>query len=431
MRDRPGAPLPGPAPFPESSDTSGDSRPPAVPFPELWSSPDAPTSAAVPFPESWDSPDAPPSTGVAFPELRGSSGAPSSAAEAFPELRGAAAPAPPAHSRGSRLLRTVARVVLWSLIAVGALRGLLPASVDLIPWAAVAHEGGRAATPGGSQDERRAGASGSPEVERRTAASGDPRDGNPGAASGDPGDDPRAVAVAFLREYLTVGDDKAARADRLRQYSLAGADLRGSVAIPAGVSQYADLVVAAGSRSVADGVEITVLAHVLQLRSGVYRDGGTLAFVVPVVVRREGIAVTGRPRPTSLPIGSGLSLSRPGAAPANLSPTAGRLARQAVVAVVNGDRATLTRLGGGRAPATRSLPSGWRTLSIGTAEVAGPSAALAATSGAGSPGAVAAMVTVRIRPPTGPVSYLIPVVVRLDTSPRGLTVRQVDAGGSP
>jgi hypothetical protein len=370
---------------------------------------------------------------MAFPELRGSSGAPPSAAEAFPELRGAAAPAPPAHSRGSRLLRTVARVVLWSLIAVGALRGLLPASVDLTPWAAVAHEGGQAATPGGSQAERRAGASGRSQDERRTAASGDPRDDNPGAASGGPGDDPRvvAVAVAFVREYLTVGEDQAARADRLRQYSVAGADLRGSVAVPAGVSQYADLVVAAGSRSVADGAEITVLAHVLQLRSGAYRDGGTLAFVVPVVVRREGIAVTGRPRPTSLPIGSGLSLSRPGTAPANLSPTAGRLARQAVVAFVSGDRATLTRLGGGRVPATRPPPSGWRTLSIGTAEVAGPPAGLAATSGAGSPGAVAAVVPVRIRPPTGPVGYLMPVVVRLDTSPRGLTVRQIDAGGSP
>ena len=418
MRDRSGAPPPGPAPFPEPSDPSGDARPPAVPFPELWSSPGAATSAAVPFPESWDSLDAPTSTGVAFPELRGSSGAPASAAEAFPELRGAAALAPPAHSRGSRLLRTVARVVLWSLIAVGALRGLLPASVDLTPWTAVAHEGDQAATPGGSQ------------AERRTAASGDQRGGNPGAASGGPGDDPRAVAVAFLREYLTVGEDQAARADRLRLYGVAGADLRGSVAAPAGVSQYADLVVAAGSRSVAEGVEITVLAHVLQLRSGAYRDGGTLAFVVPVVVRQEGIAVTGRPRPTSPPIGSGLSLSRPGTAPANLSPTAGRLARQAVVAFVSGDRATLTRLGGGRLPATRPLPSGWRTLSIGTAEVAGPPAALTATAGAGSPGAVAAMVPVRIRPPTGPVSYLMPVVVRLDTSPRGLTVRQVDAGGS-
>ena len=322
---------------------------------------------------------------------------------------------------------------LWSLIAVGALRGLLPAGVDLTPWAAVAHEAGQAATPDGSQDERRAGASGRSKDERRTAAAGDPRDGNPGAASGDPRADPWAVAVAvaFLREYLTVGDDQAARAERLRRYSVAGADLRGSVAVPAGVSQYADLVVAAGSRSVADGVEITVLAHVLQLRSEAYRDGGTLAFVVPVVVRREGIAVTGRPRPTSLPIGSGSSLSRPATAPANLSPTARRLARQAVVAFVNGDRPTLTRLGGGRVPATRPLASGWRTLSIGTAEAAGLPAALAATSGAGSPGAVAAMVPVRIRPPTGPVSYLMPVVVRLDTSPRGLAVRQVDAGGSP
>ena len=241
-----------------------------------------------------------------------------------------------------------------------------------------------------------------------------------------------AVAVAFLREYLTVGDgdDQAARAERLGRYSVAGADLRGSVAVPAGVSQYADLVVAAGSRSVAGGVEITVLAHVLQLRSGAYRDGGTLAFVVPLVVRQEGVAVTGRPRPSSLPVGSGLSVPRPRTAPAHLSPAAGRLARQAVVAVLDGDRATLARLGGGRVPATRPLPSGWRTLRIGTAGAAGPPAELAATSVAGSPGAVAAMVPVRVRPPTGPVSYLVPVLVRLDTGPGGLTVRQVDAGGS-
>jgi len=396
VRDRSGAPPPAPAPFPDPRDPSGDSRPPAVPFPELWSLPDVPPSAT----------------------------------EAFPELRGTAAPAPPAHSRGSRLLRTVARVVLWSLIAVGALRGLLPVSVDLTPWAAVTHEGGEA-TPGGSQDARRAATSGRSRDERRTGASGDPRDGNPGAGSGDPRDDPRAVAVAFLREYLTVGEDQAARVRRLGEFSVAGADLRGSVAAPAGVSQYADLVVAAGSRSVADGVEITVLAHVLQLRSGTYRDGGTLAFVVPLVVRREGIGVTGRPRPTSLPVGSGLSLSRPGAGPARLSPTAGRLARRAVVAFVNGDRATLARLGGGRVPATRPLANGWRTLSIGTAEVAGPPATLTATSGAGSPGAVAAIVPVRVRPPTGPVSYLMQILVRLDRSPHGLTVRQVDAGGPP
>jgi hypothetical protein len=363
VRDRSGAPPPARAPFPESGNPSRV-PPPAVPFPELWSSPDAPTSAAV----------------------------------AFPELRGVPEPAPPAHSRGSRLLRTVARVVLWSLVAVGALRGLLPATDDLAPWAAAPQEGRQAATTaGGSHDDRRA----------------------------------AAVAVAFLREYLTVGEDQAGRAERLRRYGVAGADLRGSVAIPAGVSQYADLLVAAGGRSIADGVEITVLAHVLQLRSGTYRDGGTLAFVVPLVVRQEGIAVRGRPRPTSLPVGSGLSISRPRTAPARLSPAAGRLARQAVVAFVNGDRATLAHLGGGRLPATRPLPSGWRTLSIGTAEVAGPPATLAATSEASSPGAVASIVPVRVRPPTGPAGYLMPVLVHLGTSPRGLTVRRIDAGGSP
>jgi hypothetical protein len=39
----------------------------------------------------------------------------------FPELLGTSEPAPPAHPRGSSLLRMVARIVLWSLIAVGAL----------------------------------------------------------------------------------------------------------------------------------------------------------------------------------------------------------------------------------------------------------------------------------------------------------------------
>ena len=108
----------------------------------------------------------------------------------------------------------------------------------------------------------------------------------------------------------------------------------------AGVSQYADLVVAAGGRSVADGVEITVLAHVLQLRSGAYRDGGHWRSSCRWSSGRKGSG-HGPAASTSLPIGSGLSRSRPGTAPANLSPTAGRLARQAVVAFVNGDRATL------------------------------------------------------------------------------------------
>lgn len=362
MGEGSGAPPPGAAPSPGSADGSGGA--PAVPFPELWGSSDPRPPAAVPF----------------------------------PELLGTAGPAPAAHPRGSRLLRMLARLVLWSLIAVGALRGLLPVSDGLVQRAAGPQEGRpAAAASGGPQDDRRA----------------------------------AAVAVAFLREYLTVGDDQAARAERLGRFGATGDDLRRSVVVPAGVSQYADLVVAAGSRWVQGTAEITVLAHVLQLRSGAYRDGGTLAFVVPLVVRQQGIAVTGRPRPTSLPVGPGSSLPRPRAAPVDLSPSAGRLARQAVVAVVNGDRATLARLGGGRAPATRSLPTGWHTLRIGTAEVPGPSAALATIEVAGSPGAVAAVVPVRARPPTGLVSYLVQVLVRLDTGPRGLTVRQVDAGGSP
>ena len=144
------------------------------------------------------------------------------------------------------------------------------------------------------------------------------------------------------------------------QLTVAGADLGRSVSVPRGEAQYADLVVPAGSRSVAGGIEVTVLAHVLQLRSGAYRDGGTLAFVVPLAVRREGIAVTGGPRPTSVPVASGLPLPRPPAVPAELSPVAGRMARQAVAAAVAGDGTALARLGGGRPPSTRPLPSGWR-----------------------------------------------------------------------
>jgi hypothetical protein len=191
------------------------------------------------------------------------------------------------------------------------------------------------------------------------------------------------------------------------------------VAVPRGETQYADLVVPAGSRSVADGLEVTVLAHVLQLRSGAYRDGGTLAFVVPVTVRRGGVVVTGGPRPTSLPIASSVSLPRPSAVPRELAAVAGRMARQAVAAALAGNDATLTRLGGGRPPSTLPLPSGWRVTDVGSAEVTGP------------PGAPTALVPVRARPPFGRASYLVPARVQLAVGPRGLTVRQVDLGGSP
>ena len=415
MNDRPVVPPPPGVPFPGSGPEAGSGvpAPSGVPFMGSRHRSGVPPAPAVPFPELWDASDAPPSAAVPFPELLG-----------------AGEPAPPARPRGSRLLRTLARVVLWSLIAVGALRGLVPATEGLVPLAAQPREGRAAAASGGSRDGNQTAAPGEPREDGRAVASGGgPRDGRPGAASDLPGDAGRAVAVAFLREYLTVGGDPAARVKRLGRFGATGVELRGSVSVPAGVSQYADLVVAAGSRRVAGGIEITVLAHVLQLRSGVYRDGGTVAFVVTLVVRRERVAVAGQPRPTSLPVASGVSLLRPRTAPADLPPAAGRLARQAVAAVVDGDSATLARLGGGRAPSIRSLPAGWRMLHVGTAEGAGP-APLAAEA-AGSAGVVAAVVPVRARPPTGSVSYLVPVIVRLDTGPQGLTVRHVDAGGSP
>ena len=304
--------------------------------------------------------------------MREPPGAPPFPSSTFPELFGTAEPAPPARPRGSRLARALARVALWSVITVGALRGLIPAPEGPAP-----------------------------------------------AAPADPPDDHRAaaVAVAFLREYLTVDDDRAARARRVGRFAVVGVDLGRSVSVPERDAQYADLVVAAGSRRVTGGIEVTVLAHVLQLRSGTYRDAGTLAFVVPLAVRGEGIAVTGWPRPTSLPVASGLRLPRPPAVPAELSPTARRLARQAVAAAIAGDTATLTRLGGGRMPSTR-LPAGWHATSVGNAEVEGP------------PGAPAAMVPVRVRPPAGRASYLVPARVQLAVGPGGVTVRQVDLGGS-
>jgi hypothetical protein len=292
----------------------------------------------------------------------------------FPELADTTEPAPPVRSRGSRVVRMVARVVLWGLIAAGAAgaaRGLLPTSDR----------------PG------------------------------PGPAADPPDRRGEAVAAAFLREYLTVGDDPAARARRLGQFTVAGAGLRGSASVPAGVDQYVDHVVAAGSRPVAGGFEVTVLAHVLQVRSGAYRDGGTLAFVVPVAVLPRGVAVRGRPRPTALPIASGGALPAPRAAPTARSRPAGRLAHQAVDAFVAGDRTRLARLGGGRHPSTRGLPAGWHAIGVGDAEVTE------------APGALVAEVAVRVRPPTGQVSYVIPVRVDLAAGPKGLAVRRIDAGG--
>jgi hypothetical protein len=302
----------------------------------------------------------------------------------FPELLADLEPAPAAQPRGARLLKGLARALLWSLITVGAVRGLLPDQAG--PAATGAAGAGRPSTvPAGAPEQDLA----------------------------------EAVAAAFLREYLTVGEDRAGRAKRLGDLTVRGVDLRRSVDVPAGVAQYADLVVPAGSRSVASGVEVTVVAYVLQVGPDGVRDGGTLAFAVPLAVQREGIGVAGRPRPTAVPVGSRLSLPRPRAAPPSISRVAGRVAHQAVVALVSDDEAALDRLGGGQPPSARRLPSGWRAVSVGPAEVTGPA------------GALAAQVPVRARPPTGPVSYSLPVHVQLKAGPRGIIVGRIDGGGSP
>jgi Conjugative transposon protein TcpC len=284
-----------------------------------------------------------------------------------------ATPAPaPSNGAASAVLRVLARVVLWTLVAVGALRGLLPLG---------------------------------------------PEAGRPAVVTAAPAGQASAVAAAFLREYLTVAGDAAGRAERLGRFTAAGVELDGSVSLPAGVTQYADQVVASEVRPVDGGVEVTVLAHVLQLRSGGYRDGGTLAFVVPLVTGAGGLAVRGVPRPTGPPVAAGRLVGRPQAVSATLAPVVARAARQAVAAMARRDVAALVRLGGGVSPEVRPLPVGWRAVGVGAAEVAGPVAALSAR------------VALRARAPAGAV-YLVPVLVRLEAGPRGVLVRRVDAGGT-
>jgi hypothetical protein len=329
--------------------------------------------------------------------MREPSGVPAPAGVLFPELLAADEPAPPAQPRPTRLLKVLARVLLWSLITVGAVRGLMPATGGESPTSS-ARAGSASAVPPGSAP---AGAT--------PAVPAEPRGQHLAGA----------VAAAFLREYLTVGEDRAARAKRLSQLAARGVDLRQSVSLPAGVAQYADLVVVAGDRAVPGGIEVTVLAHVLQVRADAYADGGTLAFVVPLAVRREGIAVAGKPRPTTLPVAPRLTVPRRPAVPTSLSQLAGRVAHRAVVAFVTRDTAALGRLGGGREPSIRPLPTGWRAVSVGPAKVTGPT------------GELSAEVPVRARPPAGPASYSLPVRVQLKVGPGAVTVRQIDGGGSP
>ena len=295
--------------------------------------------------------------------------------------------APP--PRRGRILRLVARLVLWTLIALGALRGFGPLpdrSGDDRP---------RATTVPARPDPSR-----NPPIELGLA--------NDQAAT--------ATATAFLREYLTIDEDRDAWSQRLRRYLTRGLDLGPSVLVPPGASQYVDYIQPVSTHSARGTLEVTVLAHLLESHAGAYRDGGMLAFAVPLIRGSRGLAVSGLPRPAPLPIAAGLTLRKPLLSPETARDIAA-VARRAVTALLSRDRTDLTLLGGGTPPVARPLPDGWRTAGIAAVQAAGP------------PEEPTAQVLVRAIPPTTATRYVIPVTVSFRSSPDGIFVRLVDAGG--
>lgn len=303
-------------------------------------------------------------------------------------LRPSEAPDPPPPSPPGRGLRVAARVLLWTLIGIAALRGLLP-----VP-----------AAPGASSPNRAPAQSESAAGESRARTSVQDQIA-------------MATAAAFLREYLTVDGRRAERPGRLKRYLARNVDLDGDVVPARGISQSTDSIQPAGVKPLKDGTEVTVFAHLLQTREGTAQDGGTVAFVVPMVSGPRGMAVSGAPRPTALPVDPGLG-SRTPALPTALARAAAIAAGQAVAALLDGDRAELTRLGGGAAPLIRPFPSGWRPIGIADIRPAG------------SPDEPTVQVLVRVRPPVAGVEYLVPVQVSLRFGPGAPTVREVDAGGT-
>jgi len=279
-------------------------------------------------------------------------------------------PPPPLPRTGSRALRVVGRVALWTLIAVGALRGVLPPASG--PGAVV--------RPPGGQEQA------------------------------------AAVAAAFLREYLTVGDGRAGRRARLAPFLAVGVDVADAVRVQPAGAQYVDEVLPADVRPADGTLEVTVLAHVLEARAGQYRSGATLAFVVPVAMGAGSFGVSGVPRPTALPA---RPIPAPGRVepPPELSGAASAAAERAVIALLAGDRHRLAYLGDGDPPEARALPPGWHGHGTAGTEVTGP------------PGALVAEVLVKASPPGGGASYLMPVRVSLVAGPEGPVVRRVDAGG--
>jgi hypothetical protein len=297
-------------------------------------------------------------------------------------------PEPPPPAPG-RTLRVLARVLLWTLIGLGALHALLPTSTT--PWG----PGPNGAPAHSSSDPQSSRSQASPASQLAMA-----------------------TAAAFLREYLTVDGRRSERPGRLKRYLARGADVDDGVLPEPGVLQSTDLVLPTGVLPTKGGMEVTAVAHLLRTRDGPPRDGGTVAFVVPLVAGSGGMAVGGLPRPAPLPVDPSLT-ARPVALPAALARSTAVAAGQAVVAVLNGDRAALGRLGGGGVPVVRPFPNGWRPVGIAAIRPAGP------------PATPSAQVLVRARPSVAGIEYLVPVRVSLRPGAGAPIVREVDAGGMP
>jgi hypothetical protein len=281
-----------------------------------------------------------------------------------------------------RRIRIVARVMLWTLIGLATVRGVLPAPA---------------------------------ETTRPTSRTGLAAARSLEASAQDPA--AMAIAAAFLREYLTVDDDRSERPGRLARYLARGVRVDDGVLPMPGVLQLADLVVPAGLRHVKNVVEVTVLAHLVHTRAGPPVDGGTVAFAVPMIEGARGVAVSGMPRLVALPVDP-TATAQPASLSAGRSRSVTGVAGRAVVAMLNGDRSALLRLGGNVPPAVRSFPAGWRPIEIMRIRPSGP------------PDMPSAEVLVRARPPMAGIDYLVPVRVSLRAGTASPSVRAVDAGGT-
>ena len=304
-------------------------------------------------------------------------------------LRGTEEPDPPPPHPPGRRLRVAARIALWTLIGITAIHGLVPT---------VTPGGGprTASTPTrptfGGRD-----ASSLPQAQEQSAS---------------------AVAAAFLREYLTVDEERTARPARLKRYLARGVDLGGDVRATDDVSQLTDSVLPERVDRLPGGLQVTAIAHLVHVRGGLAEDGGTVAFVVPLLSGPRGFAVSGLPRAAPLPLDTSLRMVVP-ALPIELARATAIPAGQAVAALLDEDRAALARLGGGTPPRVRPFPSGWRPLRIADLRPTGP---------LGTPTVV---VDVRARPPVAGLEYLVPVRVSFRPGSGSQIVTEIDAGGAP